>query len=85
MNRVEQLEIEIQKLSPAELRQVRDWLREFADARLGFNNGANPAIHASEVESQSPKAGLQRLLSRPALGLTPRQFNASMEADVWDQ
>ncbi|HEY3856775.1 MAG TPA: hypothetical protein VGO67_20510 [Verrucomicrobiae bacterium] len=85
VSRVEQLENEIQKLSLAELRQVRDWLHEFADARLSFNKGIKPANIPSEAEAHPKVPGLQRLLSRPAFNLTPDQFNTSMEVGVWDK
>ena len=36
MSKVEQIEGELQKLSPAELRQVRDWLDDFVEDGLDF-------------------------------------------------
>jgi len=36
MSKVEQIELELGKLSPAELRQVRDWLNDFVEDTLEF-------------------------------------------------
>lgn len=53
MSKVEQLEGELQKLSPAELQQVRDWLEDYAEDRLKFSPEFEAQIRQSEREMQS--------------------------------
>ena len=53
MSKVEQIEVELEKLSPAELRQVRDWLNDFVEDRLEFTPEFESAIRESESEMSS--------------------------------
>jgi hypothetical protein len=53
MNKVEQVESELRKLSPAELRQVRDWLDDFVEDQLEFTPEFEAAIRQSESEMNS--------------------------------
>jgi len=62
MSKVEQIEGELQKLSPAELRQVRDWLDDFVEDGLEFTPQFESAIRESEQEMTS---GLQPLVRKP--------------------
>ena len=50
MNKVEQIEAELQSLSPAELKRVRDWLDNFVEDRLEFTEDFEAAIQESERE-----------------------------------
>ena len=43
-------ERELEKLSPAELRQVRDWLDDLVENELTFTPEFESAIHESERE-----------------------------------
>ena len=62
MSKVEQLEVELQKLSPTELRQVRDWLDDFVEDRLEFTPEFESAIRESEREMDS---GVQPRVRKP--------------------
>lgn len=50
MSKVEQIEAELQKLSPAELRTVRDWLEDFLEDQLAFTPEFEAKIQQSERE-----------------------------------
>ena len=50
MSRVQQIETEIEKLSPAELRQIRDWLDEILEDELEFTPEFETSIQGSERE-----------------------------------
>lgn len=50
MSKVGQIQAELEKLSPAELKQVRDWLDDFAEDRLQFTPEFEAAIRQSEGE-----------------------------------
>jgi DNA mismatch repair protein MutH len=50
MSKVERLKAELQTLSPAELKRVRDWLNDFLEDRLGFTPGFEVTIQESEHE-----------------------------------
>jgi hypothetical protein len=50
MSKVEQIEAELQRFSPAELKQVRDWLDDFVEDRLEFREDFEAAIQESERE-----------------------------------
>ena len=62
MSKVEQIEAELQTLSPAELKRVRDWLDNFVEDRLGFTPEFEAAIHESEREMA---AGLRPRVRKP--------------------
>jgi hypothetical protein len=47
---VAQVEAELEKLSPAELRQVRDWLDDMVEDNLEFTPEFMSAIQQSERE-----------------------------------
>lgn len=53
MNKVEQVESELRKLSPAELRQVRDWLDDFVEDQMEFTPEFEAEIRQSESEMKS--------------------------------
>jgi len=50
MSKVEQIEAELQSLSPAELKRVRDWLVDFVEDRLEFREDFEAAVQESERE-----------------------------------
>jgi hypothetical protein len=62
MSKVERLEAELQTLSPAELKRVRDWLNDFVEDRLEFTPEFEAAIQDSEREMA---AGLRPRMRKP--------------------
>ena len=50
MNTVQTLESELLKLSPAELRQIRDWLDDLLEDQLEFTGEFEADIRQSERE-----------------------------------
>jgi hypothetical protein len=62
MSKVEQIEAELQSLSPAELKRVRDWLNDFVEDRLEFSEDFEAAIQESEREMA---AGLRPRVRKP--------------------
>jgi hypothetical protein len=62
MNKVHQIEAELEKLSPAELKRVRDWLDGIAADRLEFTPDFEAAIQQSEREMA---AGIQPRVRQP--------------------
>ena len=62
MSKVEQIEAELQNLSPAELKRVRDWLDDFVEDRLEFREDFEAAVHESEREMA---AGLRPRVRKP--------------------
>ena len=62
MSKVEQIEAELQSLSPAELKRVRDWLNDFVEDRLEFSEDFEAAIQESEREMA---AGLRPRARKP--------------------
>ena len=62
MSKVEQIEAELQSLSPAELKRVRDWLDDFVEDRLEFREDFEAAIQESEREMA---AGLRPRVRKP--------------------
>ena len=62
MSKVEQIEAELQNLSPAELKRVRDWLDDFVEDRLEFKEDFEAAIQESEREMA---AGLRPRVRKP--------------------
>lgn len=62
MSRVEQIESELEKLSPAELRQIRDWLDDFVEDQMEFSPEFESAIRESEQEM---KAGIKPRVRKP--------------------
>ena len=65
MSKVEQIEAELQSLSPAELKRVRDWLDDFVEDRLEFKEDFEAAIQESEREMA---AGLRPRVRKPCRG-----------------
>jgi len=51
MSRVEQIEADLKNLSPAELRQIRDWLDDFMEDALEFTPDFEAAVRQSEREA----------------------------------
>ena len=62
MSKVVQIEAELQSLSPAELKRVRDWLNDFVEDRLEFSEDFEAAIQESEREMA---AGLRPRVRKP--------------------
>ncbi len=62
MSRVEQIESELEKLSPAELRQIREWLDDFVEDQMEFTSEFEAAIQESEQEM---KAGIKPRIREP--------------------
>ena len=62
MSKVEQIETELEKLSAAELRQVREWLDDFVEDRMQFTAEFESAIQDSEREMNS---GMQPRIRKP--------------------
>jgi hypothetical protein len=62
MSKVERLEAELQTLSPAELKRVRDWLNDFVEDRMEFAPEFEAAIQESEREMA---AGLRPRVRKP--------------------
>ena len=62
MSKVEQIEAELQSLSPAELKRVRDWLDDFVEDRLEFKEDFETAVQESEREMA---AGLRPRVRKP--------------------
>ena len=50
MSKVEQIQAELQRLSPADLKRVRDWLDNFVEDRLEFREDFEAAVQESERE-----------------------------------
>ena len=53
MSRVKQIETELEKLSIAELNEVREWLDNFVEDRMEFTPKFEATIHESEKEMKS--------------------------------
>ena len=62
MSKVERIEAELQNLSPAELKQVRDWLDEFVEDGLEFKEDFEGDIRESERQM---RAGLRPRVRKP--------------------
>ena len=50
MSKVEQMESELQKLSPPELREIREWLDDILEDGLEFTPEFEAALQSSENE-----------------------------------
>jgi len=55
MSKVDQIEAELEKLTPTELKQIRDWLDDFAEDRMEFSTEFEAAVQQSEREMTSGK------------------------------
>ncbi|HIG29282.1 MAG TPA: hypothetical protein EYQ50_16425 [Verrucomicrobiales bacterium] len=53
MSKVQEIEAELEKLSPSELGQVRDWLEDFLEDQLQFTDQFEAQIRQSEQETAS--------------------------------
>jgi hypothetical protein len=62
MSKVERIEAELQSLSPAELKRVRDWLDDLVEDQLRFTPEFEAAIDESEREMS---AGLRPRVRKP--------------------
>ncbi len=62
MSKVQTIEAELQKLSPVEIRQVREWLENFLEDQLHFNDEFEADIQHSEREMA---AGLHSRTRQP--------------------
>ena len=62
MSKVDQVEAELENFSPAELKQVRDWLDDFVEVRLEFTPDFEAAVQQSEREMA---AGMQPRVRQP--------------------
>jgi len=63
MSKVEQIQEQIQKLSPEEMEQVREWLDDFIEDQLEFTEDFKAKIEQSERERA---AGQYSRIRRPA-------------------
>ena len=66
VSRVEEIEAELEKLSPNELGQVRDWLEDFLEDQLQFTDQFEAQIRQSEEESAT---GLHPRVRHPGTSL----------------
>jgi len=62
MSKVEQIKTELQKLSPRELRKVRDWLDDWLENNLEFTAEFEATIQESEREM---KVGFRPRVRKP--------------------
>ena len=62
MSKVDQVEAELENFSPAELKQVRDWLDDLVEDRLEFTPDFEAAVQQSEREMA---AGMQPRVRQP--------------------
>ncbi len=62
MSKVEQIQAELEALSPADLKRVRDWLEDFVEDRLEFREDFEGAIQESERQMA---AGLRPRVRKP--------------------
>ena len=53
VSKVQEIEAELEKLSPSELGQVRDWLEDFLEDQLQFTDQFEAQIRQSEQETAS--------------------------------
>jgi hypothetical protein len=62
MNRVKQIETELEKLSIEELKEVREWLENFVEDRMEFTPEFESMIRESENEM---KSGIRPRVRKP--------------------
>jgi hypothetical protein len=62
VSKVQQIEAELEKLSAAELQQIRQWLDDFLEDQLQFTEEFENQITQSENEM---KAGVRPRVRRP--------------------
>ena len=62
MSRVKQIENELEKLSIAELNEVREWLDNFVEDRMEFTAEFEATIRESEQEM---KSGIRPRVRKP--------------------
>jgi hypothetical protein len=62
MSKVQQMEAELQKLSPAELWQIRNWLDDLLEDQLQFTDEFEAQVQQSEEEMA---AGLRPRVHQP--------------------
>ena len=60
MNTVQALESELLKLSPAEMRQIRDWLDDLLEDQLEFTDEFEAEIQQSERDMAAGKPSRKR-------------------------
>jgi hypothetical protein len=60
MSKVEQMESELRKLSPTELRQIREWLNDFIEDELEFTPEFENSIQQSERDMAAGRAARVR-------------------------
>jgi hypothetical protein len=65
MSKVQAIESELQKLTPEEIREVRDWLENFLEDQLHFTAEFEADIQQSERDLA---AGISSRTRRPAAG-----------------
>ena len=65
MSKVQAIESELQKLTPAEIREVRDWLENFIDDQIQFTDEFEADIQQSECDMA---AGVSARTRQPAAG-----------------
>jgi hypothetical protein len=62
VSKIQQIEAELEKLSAAELRQIREWLDDFLEDQLQFTDEFEAQVAQSEKEM---KASLRPRVRRP--------------------
>lgn len=60
MSKVEQVELELRKLSQAELRQIREWLDDIIEDNLEFTSEFEDSIQKAERDMAHGKAARVR-------------------------
>jgi hypothetical protein len=60
MSKVQKIEAELQKLSPAEMVQVRDWLDSFLEDQMQFTDEFEAKIQESERDMAAGKRSRTR-------------------------
>jgi hypothetical protein len=60
VSKVEQMESELRKLSPTELRQIREWLDDFIEDELEFTPEFEDSIQQSERDRAAGRAARVR-------------------------
>ncbi len=60
VSNVEQMELELRKLSQAELRQIREWLDDFIEDELEFTPEFEQSIRQAELDMAEGKSARVR-------------------------
>ena len=60
MSKVQKIEAELEKLSPAEMLQVRDWLDDFLEDQMQFTNEFEAKVQEAERDMAAGNASRKR-------------------------